>query len=124
MSPTRWLEQAQRMLIPLCGMARSSRCKHVARRAGTQGPVCDLGARPTSEPLEVAVDYRHILWQAFAAMAARWSPGLRRHNSDCKGRRLSTMLALAAFLRRGAVDVIPSVAPIRNKVEAVQRSAT
>lgn len=107
MSPTRWLEQAQRMLIPLCGMTRSSRCKHVARRAGTQGPVCDLGARPTSEPLEVAVDYRHILWQAFAAMAARWSPGLRRHNSDCKGRRLSTVLALAAFLRRGAVDVKP-----------------
>ena len=111
------------MLIPLCGMTRSSRCKHVARRAGTQGPVCDLGARPTSEPLEVAVDYRHILWQAFAAMAARWSPGLRRHNSDCKGRRLSTVLALAAFLRRGAVDVKPRFAPFRNKVEAVQRSA-
>ena len=109
MSPTRWLEQAQRMLIPLCGnVTRSSRCKHVARRAPEpREPVCDLGARPTSEPLEVAVDYRHILWQAFAAMAARWSPGLRRHNSDCKGRRLSTVLALAAFLRRGAVDVKP-----------------
>jgi hypothetical protein len=86
-------------------------------------PVCDLGARPISEPLEVAVDYRHILWQAFAAMAATWSPTLRRHNSDCKGRRLSTLLAMAAFLRRGAVDVKPRFAPFRKKVEAAQRSA-
>jgi hypothetical protein len=107
MSPTRWLEQARRMLIPLCGnVAPVVPGKHVGGAPEPREPVCDLGARPISEPLEVAVDYRHILWQAFAAMAARWSPGLRRHNSDCKGRRLCTVLALAAFLRRGAVDVM------------------